>query len=100
MVLQIEFPHQISYLKWIYFAIRQLTKTILSPPFETKLLLVIQVRYINLVSEYGLKSILYPIRCKRFTNMINYFLDTYHHFTTFHAPKGIKIQTTPNFLYD
>ena len=23
-----------------------------------------------------------------------------HHFTTFHAPKGIKIQTTPNFLYD
>ena len=77
MVLQIEFPHQISYLKWIYFAIRQLTKTILSPPFETKLLLVIQVRYINLVSEYGLKSILYPIRCKRFTNMINYFLDTY-----------------------
>lgn len=77
MVLQIEFPHQISYLKWIYFAIRQLTKTILSPPFETKLLLVIQVRYINLVSEYGLKSILYPIRCKRFTNMIKYFLDTY-----------------------
>lgn len=43
MVLQIEFPHQISYLKWIYFAIRQLTKTILSPPFETKLLLVIKV---------------------------------------------------------
>lgn len=77
MVLQIEFPHQISYLKWIYFAIRQLTKTILSPTFETKLLLVIQVRYINLVSEYGLKSILYPIRCKRFTNVIYYFLDTY-----------------------
>lgn len=77
MVLQIEFPHQISYLKWIYFAIRQLTKTILSPPFETRLLLVIQVRYINLVSEYRLKSILYPIRCKRFTKMIKYFLDTY-----------------------
>lgn len=73
MVLQIEFLHQISYLKWIYFAIRQLTKTILSPPFETKFLLAIQVRYINLVSEYGLKSILYPIRCKRFNDMINYF---------------------------
>ena len=25
---------------------------------------------------------------------------TNHHFTTFHAPQGIKIQTTPNFLYD
>lgn len=60
-----------------FLDMRQLAKTILSPPFETKLLLVIQVRYINLVSEYGLKSILYPIRRKRFTKMIKYFLDMY-----------------------
>ena len=29
-----------------------------------------------------------------------YFSLLTHHFTTFHAPKGIKIQITPNFLYD
>ena len=42
-----------------------------------------------------------PAIIRGFVNSIFYsFTYSAHHFTTFHAPKGIKIQTTPNFLYD
>lgn len=45
------------------------------------------------------------VRFERVKNLwlrteLKYFYFYHHHFTTFHAPKGIKIQTTPNFLYD